>query len=486
MVPRESTDSPRSRHGGLFGNADFARQVAERNRAANPQKKFRTSAPKGAKLASGYMDRTQTRQEVEDEKETRIKALEELLEKEEIDKPTFEKMRGEIVGGDLSSTHMVKGLDFKLLERIRRGEDVYGDSKTTPEESEEAAEDVDDELDIVLSKEVAAVEKEKREKKGQLSSVAPAQGKKRTRDQILAELKAARMAAAEKKEEDLGGRFKKIGAAQKPGTRIERDSKGREVLIIVDEDGHVKRKIRKTQPQDEDAAKDELPMPDKGAKPLGMEVPEQYRQKEEPEEDEDMDIFDGVGDDYDPLAGLDEEDDEDEDSDKAETNKRAEMKETKEDKPTPGAEKPSGPRNYFKDSRTGLASQEEVKAPSLSDPTIQAALKRASALNPIGKEEDDDEDEEERARREKRKKMLETVDRDAEDMDMGFGMSRFEDDEDGDEGRVKLSKWGEEDGEEGGRSKGGNKRKRGPKKRKGDGNNAADVMRVMEQRKAAG
>ena len=481
-----STNNTRSRHGGAFGNADFARQVADRNRAVNPQKKFRTSAPKGAKLAAGYTDRTQTRQEVEDEKETRIKALEELLEKEEIDKPTFERMRSEIVGGDLSTTHMVKGLDFKLLERIRRGEDVYGDSKTTPEGSEEAAGDMDDELDKVLTKEVAAVEKEKRDKKGQLSTVAPAQGKKRTRDQILAELKAARMAAAEKKEEEeLGGRFKKIGAAEKPGTRIERDSKGREVLIIVDEDGHVKRKIRKTQPQDEDAVKGELPMPDKDAKPLGMEVPEQYRQKEEPEEDEDIDIFDGVGDDYDPLAGLDEGDDEDENSDEAET-KGAETKETKEDKPTAGAEKPSGPRNYFKDSKTGLASQEEVKAPSLSDPTIQAALKRASALNPIGKDEDEDVDEEERARREKRKKMLESVDRDAEDLDMGFGMSRYEDDEDGDEGRVKLSKWGEEDAEEGGRSRGGNKRKRGPKKRKGDGNNAADVLRVMEQRKAAG
>lgn len=474
---------------GLNSNADFARQVADRNRAANPQKKFRTSAPKGANLAVGYTDRTKSRQEVEDEKEGRIKALEELLEKEEIDKPTFEKLRGEIVGGDLSSTHMVKGLDFKLLERIRRGEDVYNDSKTQPEEREDAAEDVDDELDKVLSEEVTAVEKEKREKKGQLSTVALAPGKKRTRDQILAELRAARMAAAEKKEEELGGRFKKIGAAEKPGTRIERDSKGREVLIIVDEDGHVKRKIRKTNPRDEDegAKRDELPMPDKDAKPLGMEVPEQYRQKEEPEEeDEDVDIFDGVGDDYDPLAGIGE-DDEESDSE-AEAEKRTEAKATiKEDKPAPGTEKPAGPRNYFKDSKTGLASQQEVKAPSLTDPSIQAALKKAATINPIGREGDEDEDPEERARRERRKQMLETVDRDAEDMDMGFGTSRYEDDEDFDEKKVKLSKWGEEDQEEGGgKSRGGTKRKRGPKKRKGDGNNAADVMKLVEQRRAGG
>ena len=414
--------------------------------------------------------------------------MEELLEKEEIDKPTFEKLRGDIVGGDLSTTHMVKGLDFKLLERIRRGENVYGDSKAPTEEREDAAPDVDDELDKVLSQEVAAVEKEKREKKGQLSTAAPAAGMKRTRDQILAEMKAARMAATEKKGEQLGGRFKKIGAAQQPGTRIERDSKGREVLIIVDEDGHVKRKIRKTQSQDEESSKkDYLPMPDKNAKPLGMEVPEQYRQNEELEDDGDVDIFDGVGHDYDPLAGLGEDDDSDEDSE-AEGVKRTKAKATtKDDKPSVDTEKSSGPRNYFKDSKTGLASQQKIKTPSLSDPSIQAALKKAAALNPLGEEGDEDEDEEEKARRERRKRMLESVDRDAEDMDMGFGMSRYEDDEDFDEGKVKLSKWGEEDQDEGGgRSRGGTKRKRGPKKRKGDGNNAADVMKIVEQRRAAG
>lgn len=457
----------------------------------NPQKRFRTSSPKGAKLAPGYVDRTKSRQEAEDEKEGRIKALEELLEKGEIDKPTFEKLRSDIVGGDLSTTHMVKGLDFKLLERVRRGEDVYGDSKEPTEEPEDTAPDVDEELDKVLSREVSAVEKEKREKKGQLSTVALAPGKKRTRDQILAEMKAARAAAAEKEGEKLSGRFKKIGTVQQPGTRIERDSKGREVLIIVDEDGHVKRKIRKTQPQDEEdsSKRNGLPMPDKDAKPLGMEVPEQYRQNEEPEDNDDVDIFDGVGDDYNPLAGLGEEEDDEEDSDsEAEKGKRTEAKATtKDDKPAADTEKSSGPRNYFKDSKTGLVSQQEVKAPSLSDPSIQAALKKAATLNPIRDQGDEDEDEDERARRERRKKMLESVDRDAEDLDLGFGMSRYEDDEDFDGGKVKLSKWGEEDQEGGGgRSRGGTKRKRGPKKRKGDGNNAADVMRIVEQRRAAG
>jgi hypothetical protein len=473
----------------LTSNADFARQLAERNRALKPRKAFRTSAPKGAGVATGYVDRAKSRQELEDDKEASIKALDERLEKGEIDQATYEQQRGEIVGGDLSSTHLVKGLDFKLLERIRRGEDVYGDGAAQPGASPQAEDDFDDELDNVLSREITAKEKERREKKGQLSTVAmAAAGRKRTRDEILAEFRAARAAAAQPKESELGGRFKKITAPEKPGTRIERDSKGREVLIIVDEDGHVKRKIRKTQPGDEESRDNDLPMPDKNAKPLGMEVPEMYRQGEvEPEDDSNLDIFDDVGDDYDPLAGLDEDSGSGSD-DEAESGKHAGSRDaTGETSEAPAAaEKPAGPRNYFRDAKTSLPSQEEVKAPSLSDPTIMAALKRAAAINPIGKAPGD-EDSEEKARRERMKQLLEAADRDAEDMDMGFGMSRNEDEEDFDDQKVKLSKWGDDDDGEG--EKGGHggraKRKRGPKKRKGDGNNAADVMRVLEQRRAA-
>ena len=70
---------------------------------------------------------------------------------------------------------------------------------------------------------------------------------------------------------------------------------------------------------------------------------------------------------------------------------------------------------------------------------------------------------------------------------MGFGSSRFADEEDFEEKKVKLSEWGkggDDDGEEVGKGK--EKRKRGPKKRKGDSNSAADVMKVLERRKASG
>jgi hypothetical protein len=72
----------------------------------------------------------------------------------------------------------------------------------------------------------------------------------------------------------------------------------------------------------------------------------------------------------------------------------------------------------------------------------------------------------------RRKKFLEEAKRreaqDAMDMDYGFGSSRIEDEED-EEGPT----WEE---------RGGNKRKRGPKKRKGNKDSAADVLRVLDAR----
>ncbi|KAF4460779.1 hypothetical protein FALBO_12434 [Fusarium albosuccineum] len=493
--------TPRSVGGA---QADFARQLADRNNAIRPQKKFKSYDPKGVKLATGYVDRARDRDEdTEDSRAEKLKELEEQLKNEEIDQETFEKRRFEIAGGDLGSTHLVKGLDFKLLERIRRGDDIYGEKKDESEQQEEAEPNVDDEFDQLEEQEVQAVTKDKTEKKkGQLSTVSLAPGKKRTRDQILAELKAAREAAKAQQENALGDKFRKIGAKKKPGSRIERDSKGREVLIIIDEDGHEKRKVRKVQPDADKAAEADRPgllMPDKDAKPLGMEVPEQYRKKEEPEEEEDDDIFEGVGDDYDPLAGMDGSDS-DSDSDDEGSNKKKKQKGDGEEgevtsesmPPPPKPQAPTGPRNYFQGSKTGLVSEEQSKAPSMSDPAIMAAIKRAAALNPIkkdrgdGDDEDEDEDDEAQARKmdERRKKLLQMADRDDEDLDMGFGTSRFADEEDFDDSRVKLSTWGD-DGDDGeGKSRSGQaKRKRGPKKRKGDANNAADVLRVMEQRK---
>lgn len=460
--------------------------MAERNQPGEKEKKFRSFAPKGSKLAEGYVDRTQSRQsEEDDQRAARLASLEEAFKKEEIDQQTFDSLRSQIAGGDLSSTHLVKGLDFKLLERIRKGEDVYDDGEAHDEEQEPTG-DVDHELDRLQEEDVAAVMKEKTAKKGHLSTAPMNASRKRTRDQILAEMRVARD-AAKAKEPTLGSKFKKIGI-RAPGTRIERDSQGREVMIIVDEDGVEKRKVRKTAPNRLSQKADDLIVLDPKAKPLGMEVPAVYKSKAEEPEEGDVDIFDDVDDDYDPLAGLgddsDENEDEDEDEISAEQAKTADTdKETKGMMPPPP--KPastSNTRNYFKDSKTGLVSSETLKAPSMSNPAIQAAFKKAASLHAIAKSSEEDNDEA-RAKAERRRKMLENKDRDAEDMDLGFGTSRFEDDADLDEQRVELSEWGRED-DDGSQARGGGpKRKRGPKKRKGDGNNAADVLREIERQR---
>ncbi|KAI0460214.1 inosine-uridine preferring nucleoside hydrolase-domain-containing protein [Xylaria acuta] len=466
--------TPRSVAG--LHKSDFARQLAERNKPEQKEKKFRSFAPKGSKLAEGYVDRTQARQsEEDDERAARLKALEEAFKKEEIDQQTFDTVRSQIAGGDLSSTHLVKGLDFKLLERIRKGENVYRDGEALDEEKE-TPDDVDDELDRLQEEEVAAVTREATTKKGHLSTAPMNPSRKRTRDQILAEMKAARDAAKAKEVSALGNKFRKIGV-KPPGTRIERDSNGREVMIIVDEDGNEKRKVRKTAPGKLSQKRSDLMMPDPKVKPLGMEVPDIYKSKTEEPEEGDVNIFDDVDDDYDPLAGLgdDSDDDENDVGTSIEQAKTTDADKTDKDMmpPPPRPVGPSEPRNYFKDSKTGLVSSETLKAPSMSDPAIQAAFKKAASLHAIAKSTEED-DEEARAKAERRRKMLENNDRDAEDMDMGFGTSRFEDDADFDEQRVKLSEWGRED-EDGAQGRGGgSKRKRGPKKRKGDSNNAAD------------
>lgn len=483
-----------SRSVATSGGNDFARQLAERQREASgqqPTKKFRSvAAPKGAKLASGYVDRTQMREsEVEDEKAERVKALEEMMKLQQIDQATFEKLRDEIIGGDVNSVHLMKGLDYKLLERVRRGEDVLKGKSNQSAETEEDEVDVDDEFEKLEEKEIVPVAREKVAKHGEMARASLVPGKKRNRDQILAELKAARAEAKAKAVPSLGTKFKKVGASRAE-PRIERDERGREVLITVDEHGNEKRKVRRVQVEQPKEEKHALLMPDKDAAPLGMEVPDIPTPTIE--EDEDFDIFDDAGDDYDPLAGLDDELDSEAEAEDGEI-AEAPSKDVPSPSQTPEEEKasldklsmPPPPRpkavvkarNYFGETAT---TPKTSAKPALGDPTILAALKKASQIGGQVKEAKSEED---AARETKLQKMLQSQDRDADDIDMGFGSSRFADEEDFGDEKIKLSNWGgDDDGDEGGRD-GKAKRKRGPKRRKGDANSAADVLKVMERRK---
>ncbi|KAK0655780.1 hypothetical protein B0T16DRAFT_317145 [Cercophora newfieldiana] len=493
--------TPRSVAGARL---DFARQVAERSKAlSHPSKKQRTSAPKGSKFVEGYVDRAKTRQEQEeeDERAERLKALEESFKKEEIDQETYDRLRGEIAGGDLGSTHLVKGLDFKLLARVRRGEDVFEEGSRKDEEvvddgkdeDGDGEEDADDVLEELEGAEVKAIEREKVQKKGQFATTALNPGQKRTRNQILAEMKAARTAAKAKEESSLGSKFKKIGEKKAPGTRIERDIKGREVMIIIDEDGHERRKVRRIDPRAaEEQRREEAALLSDTV--LGMEVPEFYQkqlaEQQAAEEAKEVNIFDDAGSDYDPLADLEgsesSEDEEGEAKEKPKSPAEKELKAPSTDMPPPPRPNAAGGKNWFKNSKTGLTSEETYKAKTLDvrDPSFLAALQKVKNISAAEKSEE----EQKAAEREERlkKKLLES-NRDDDDLDMGFGSSRMEDEADLEETKVKLSAWGEDGDDEDGKGGGDkSKRKRGPKKKKGDKNNFADVMKVIERNKGSG
>lgn len=476
-----------------MGGVDFARQLAEKNREAEGRapKRFKSSAaPKGTAMPTGYQDRAQLRNtQAEDEKgesiEARIKALEEMVKLGQIDQATFDKLRQDLgVGGDLESTHMVKGLDMELVRRIRAGEDV---SKPAEKAPSPPPEDVDDQLDHLMeekaSGELPAAPKINKEKKK--GNMAPPPARPRTRDEILRDLKAKHVAAAAPApppESTLGNKFKKIKDETPKKKRFEEtDETGRrrEVLLITDAEGKVKRKTRWLEPPVQVPAStvNGLLMPDKAAKPLGMEVPAEIANSAPPvaPEDEDDDIFADVGADYNPLAGIESDGSSSEEDDEAVDTDRKLEKAPSEDKLSETAA--TQRRNYF----GGEPTTEEIDRsnPLTKDPSILAALKRAAAIRQTSPSEGDEDQSSDAALRQKR--FIEEARRrdamDAADMDMGFGGSRNEDGAEEDDGPLLDF---DDDGDE---KRGGQKRKRGPKKKKGNKDSATDVMRVVESRK---
>lgn len=389
------------------------------------------------------------------------------------------------MGGDLGTTHLVKGLDRKLLERVKAGEDVV--APVEKEDSKEDGGDVDDEFDKLLEErekdEVPVAKKEEKIKQGTMA----APPKRMTRDEILRQLKASRAAGTsissvtEPPVSTLGGKFKKIGAREEKKRWIETDQNGRrkEILLVTDSEGKQKRKVRWLDKFD---PKRDLLSVDKTAKPLGMEVPAEVLARVNAggvEEQEDDDIFEGVGAEYNPLADLDDGDsssESEEGEEKESAGKEKAITPTTERVVEKDADQARAPRNYFSTGATADTSEAKPAHPLTADPTILAALKRAAAIRQRsppaeGTGEVEQLDEEAALRR---KKFLEEAQRrerdDAMDLDMGFGESRFGDDDDEEE------VWEE---------RGGNKRKRGPKKKKGNKDSASDVMKVLEGRKKA-
>ncbi|KAF2154938.1 hypothetical protein K461DRAFT_266279 [Myriangium duriaei CBS 260.36] len=406
---RKSSFVPRNVQRGNTSSAgaDYVRQASERNSAQ--QKKFKSSGPRGVKVAKGYQDRalerlnTDAEQDKEDENETavKLKGLAAQVMEGKLEMAEFEKIRAEMAGGDVGSTHLVRGLDRKLLEKVRRGEDVLGASDGV---EPSAKDDIDDELDEFGSKEVQTVEKQEKVKKGEAAAVQPppaVAGVKRSRDDILKELKAQRQAEAQAKiaaRPELGDKFKAIESADKPKIII--DKKGREVIITRDENGKVKKKVRKVASVPEPAH----PEPEKPVAPEEQSlVPasqvevDDNKSGSEPEA-----MFDDAGSDYNPFAGMDDDGDASSGDDdgprevKAKTPTKAEetsqsdasegaMDEGDRAFPSKTAAAPAGPRNYFSTGQADAAPDDvEPDTNPFADPSFLSAITRAAAEEEAG------------------------------------------------------------------------------------------------------
>ncbi|KAA8899645.1 hypothetical protein FN846DRAFT_920992 [Sphaerosporella brunnea] len=457
------------------GNTDFARQLAAHRAAQQPTKKFRSSAaPKGTKLGEGYTDRAKAlreTEEIEDERLQRIKALEQLAKDGQIDREEYVRQT-KLLGGDVNTTHLVKGLDFALLERVRRGENVMDTEAADKKEEEEPEvdeEDLEEKLDKVLEKEVVTVERKKDRKHGEM---APPPAKPKTRAEILAELKKSRQAAKEAAQPSLGRKFKKIGETK---GKVEETADGVKIKHVVGADGKVKRMVKRGDKAKDRKTKDEEALVPKG-RVMGIMPPPPLpgAKVQSAAEEDDDDIFAGAAE-YDPLAGLGDDDDEDSDTEPHKRQRQEEKFEASapEGKAPSEGSMPPPPRppvNYFNESPEEEDS-ETYKPPTSaedllnSNPELAAALAKASKIAAIPTKEESE-------REKRRKALMEAHERDAYDIDMGFGGS---------------TNFGEDEEDEFLDKKGGaKKRKRGGGKKKGDKNSADVVGKIVEEKYGKG
>ncbi|KAF3906325.1 hypothetical protein ABW20_dc0103593 [Dactylellina cionopaga] len=435
--------TPRS----VGASSSFAQQAAAYRLQQNPpkEKKFKSSTPLGAKLPQGYVDRTKLR-DVDDvtdsSAEMRMRALMELVEEGHLTREEAIE-QSKAFGGDVESTHLVKGLDFRLLNRARKGEDVLSGEKKKPTIDDD--EEMEDELDIMLEKQVESMKREKKAKNaGDDGDVAAPQQK--TRAEILAEFRRSREEAAAKKvaENALGSKFKKI---------VEKEKKikaPKEEKISTKVSGDIvsrKKRKREGEGEGEDAAKAMEKAIESGAV-LGMLPPELPSAKAAPgieqnADEGDLNIFDDAPDDYDPLAGL--QDSDSSDSEEGEVDKPEIEKKDQKDMPPPAlpaAASINRPRNYFAtSSKDADVSTESIASKPLdrddlaNTAELSAAIKKAAQMRALSKANTDDEGAKKEARH---KAMLQAASRDEEDVDMGFGGSRtFGDDDDDDLGVTK-------------------------------------------------
>ncbi|GAO46421.1 hypothetical protein SAICODRAFT_4784 [Saitoella complicata NRRL Y-17804] len=323
------------------------RNVKPTNVFAKPKSPGKEKKEKSI-LPEGYVDRAKLRQQQADKEEEKLK---------DVDARTAYE-QSKLLGGDLEHTHLVKGLDFALLKKVKQGEDLSGEKPR--EEGPKGG--VEEDLEAAF----------------QTAKAEPP--KKMTRDELLAKMRAGRTVAKSSKPVEEGldkSKFRKIGVPPPPAEEPKEEEE--KVKIVVGPDGKIKRLVKKKKKTQQE----KKPEPEPVANPMN----------------DDGDIFADVGE-YDPFAGMDSSDDE-----------KTDKEETKEPSETP-AEPPR--RNYFTSTTADSDSDGDITTESLrNDPTLKAALKKASQI--AEKKGTELEDEEEV----KARKRMEMLARDDADFEFG-------------------------------------------------------------------
>lgn len=231
---------------------------------------IKRARPTKSLLAEGYTDRAKTRllqtntttTSAENDKEQAILDLKDQLSRKVISHKAYLEATQAFGTGDVESSGMVRGLDKKLLQRVRDGEDVFA----KPVDQDEAEEALDQAL------------------LNSSSSSRSVKAATTSRDTVLAAFQ---------------NKFKPVVKTNPDGgtTTETIEEGGKKVKIIRDSSGQIVKKLVKK-------SKCVAPSPIVEQPPRELVSSVRETQTEAIMEQDELDIFEDAGTDYDPLSAL--------------------------------------------------------------------------------------------------------------------------------------------------------------------------------------
>ncbi|KAK9239760.1 hypothetical protein V1525DRAFT_17089 [Lipomyces kononenkoae] len=293
---------------------------------------------------------------------------------------------------DAAPTNVVKGLDYELLARVRRGENIYeSDSVDKAEDDKYEAGDDDPELEKQLDEILMSNELDKTE-------VDHVKRVTKSKAEYLRELRRAI-------DERPKSKFKRIGGPKSPATEEEKQP-DRQILSKKYRSNNNKKKEKKSKPPhvskgpEQIAADQPNDQQENQSHPASLVPPAEETLASQPDKREvrtsppkinvelgnsagndmsdDGDIFEDAGTDYNPFAGID---DEDSLSESSSYSKQVSQKNPKEimtlnegaqSTATSHAETYQPQRNYFQRSRSPESEQPKTKPESGSRQSEQS------------------------------------------------------------------------------------------------------------------